>query len=632
MTTVRSSVPLLAVLCAFGFGNATADDLSENVVLNTFRGLDSDGDGRLTADELLHRSGNPDRHLRDLKLFDVDGDDALSAVEFSAVPGVVEYHTRGALPDPFDELLDAAMAAMDESYGEWDQHPEIRVPVGVFVVSLVDSLGEGLSIRLQEVGRQADPDGDGQVTRGEARDYLKRHLGITSPDGERLRQENGRVLNWRKWSWLDADGNQQITKGEYLARNNTAWGEKTFTEGDRDSDGQVDWDEYSNPIWRHGHEDVVVTFCNADTNFDGLMDAEELATATPAWRQRALPMILPAFDDDGDGKLSLPEYRVCPFGNFLCSWEQVKRDTDRDRRLSFAEYAYDKQNFLLLQRLYFHRFDRDGDGWLTQEEFAFELQPSHALYRLSVDGSKFERFWSNEKLPDGGSPEMSPDGKWVLFDDYPRGTIVRVEVETGLAEDLCKGLMPSWSADGRHFAISSGGVSIVDANGGNRRSFANGWGAQWSPDGKSIAYTLNGGLWAYDVESGQSREVLGKAQHPYSSLYYGMGWSPDGSRIALKVTGGGKSDIISVSMRGDDPDLQVHFSTTSELNHTMSWSPDGKRLVFSLREPARNRLLLHQIDLEDGGPPTIVPGIDESLTYLDAQFTPDGKWLIMFAR
>ena len=632
MTTLRDVMLCMVLVGVHGPQRANSDDSSEPVIGSGFQQLDSNGDGRLTADEFIRRDGNRDLHLRDLKLFDFDGDDALTPDEFSAIPGVVEFHARGALPDPFDELFDAATTALDESYGNWDQNPEQTVPVGNFVVGFVDSLGDDLSIRLQDARSQADPNGDGRVSRAEARDYLKMHLGIRSPEGVRLRRENGRVLHWRKWPWLDADGNRQITREEYSARHKAASAAESFAAGDHNDDGQIDWAEFVNPIWRYGYEDILVTFRNADTNFDGLIDAEELTAATPAWRAPALPMVLPAFDDDGDAKLNLDEFRICPFGNFLCSWEQPKRDTDGDRRLSFSEFLYDKANFLLLQRLYFHRLDRDGDGWLTREEFNFELKPSHALYRLTVDGASFERLWLNEDLPDGGSPEMSPDGKWVLFDDYPRGTIVRINVETGEAEDVCKGLMPTWSADGQEFAISSGGITIVDADGGNRRSVSDGWGAQWSPDGRTIAYTRNRGLWAYDVETERSREVLAGGDHPYTSLYYGMGWSPDSRRIALKATSGGKSDVISVDMRGEEPDLQVHFSTTEQLNHTMAWSPDGNRLVFSLRDPTRKRLMLHQLRLDVGGPPEIVPGIDTDLTYLDAQFTPDGKSLIVFAR
>ena len=464
-------------------------------------------------------------------------------------------------------------------------------------------------------------------------------LGLRSPRDDLFVRPNGRVLNWKRFPWLDIDDDGQVTLDEYKTRS-PQWGERQFLAGDIDQDGKLTWEEFTDPKYVHGHDDPVAWFCNADTDFDGLVDEAEIKQATPSWRQAPLHLAVTPFDDDGDGKLSLDEYRRSPGGNHLCSWEAKKTDTDRDRKLSFSEFVYDKANFLLLQRMYFARLDRDGDGLLDRREFDFKVQPAHALYRYASDGRTFEQIWVNEDCPNGGSPEMSPDGKTVLFDDYPRRMIVAVDVDTGTHTDLCVGIMPSWSPDGKHFVCcrDEGGLGFwkVSTDGSEAKRLSDGWGAQWSPDGTMIAFMdFRGRLGVYDVASDNVRIVLDHRDHPYDDFYYGMSWSPDSRRVAARVdrpAGQPKgAELVSVDVVGDEPDLRAHYSTDRELIHSVSWSHDGERLVFCMRTAEDNKLLLHQVAL-DGGEATVLPGIDRSLLYLDSAFSPDGEWLILMAR
>lgn len=630
---VTAVVALLAWLSGSG---ALLVGAEEDPVAQRFRELDPDGDRRLSREEYLQRPGNQSVHVRDFGLFDFDKDGFLTPAEFAAIPGLIPPYRRGPLPDPFERLLEEAVAALDESYNGWDQRPTGKIPASVFLENFIRSLApEGRIGISSSLRAQADPNRDGQVTREEARAFLEMQLGLRAPNGDLLREPNGRVINWKRFYWLDGDSSGAISREEFLAKGGANAAE-AFAAGDRDGDGQITWEEYCHPEWTTGHEDPVLRFREADTNFDGLLNGEELDAALTggiAYRKPLAPVCLAAFDLDGDGQLSLDEYRLSMLGNWIGNWTGFRLDKNRDQAITFDEFLHEPDGFLLLQRLYFHYLDRDGDGRLVKQEYPYEENPPHSLYRLAADGSRMDLLFRNPQYPTCGSPEISPDGKWIAFDLYPEGKLLLMPAEGGPVQVLREGLMPSWSADSRFLTFSwNSAIWIVAVDGSDPRMIAPGWGAQWSPDGKTIAYTNNGGLWAYDVASGESREVLPRQLHPYLMLYYGMTWSPDSRRVALKAAKQIGSDIISVNMTGGPPDLLVHFSTELSLSHDLSWSPDGRRLIFSHYSPEHKRNLLHQLDLESDQPPGLFPGFNPALTYLNSSFSRDGSWIVLTAK
>jgi TolB protein len=625
-------VLLLALVCGRDARPVWAE---EDPVAKRFRELDLDGNRTLSQEEYLKRPGNQQVHRRDFQMFDFDKDGILTPTEFAAIPGLIPPYQRGPLPDPFEGLLQEAIAALDESYNNWDRRPTGKIPTQVFVANFINSISGGRLGVSSALRAQADPDRDGQVTREEARGFLERQLGIRAPNGDPLREANGRVVNWKRFYWLDADSSGSISREEFIAKGGANAAE-AFAAGDRNGDGEITWEEYCHPEWTTGHEDPVLRFREADTNFDGLLDVAELdaaLTGGTAYRKALAPVCLAAFDFDSDGKLSLDEYRVSMLGNWICNWIGFRQDKNRDQAITFDEFLYEPESFLLLQRLYFHYLDRDADGRLVKQEYPFEENPFQAFYRLAADGSRMDLLFRDPQYPNGGSPEISPDGEWLAFDLYPDGKLLLMPANGGPVRELCPGLMPSWSADSQFLTYSwDGSIWIVSAEGSNARRIAPGWGAQWSPDGKTIAYTNNGGLWAYDVLSGQSREVLPRQLHPYLMLYYGMTWSPDSRRVALKATKHVGSDIISVNMTGGPPEMLVHFSTELSLSHDLSWSADGRRLLFSHYAPEHKRNLLHQLDLESEDGPMLFPGVNPALTYLNSSFSRDGSWIVVTAK
>ena len=557
---------LLAGALAVCFAAAAVAD--DDPVQKAFAALDGDGNGRLTADEYIQRPGKREVHLRDFTLFDFDGDKKLSPQEFAATPGLVPPHQRGAVPDPFDFLRDQAIAALDESYDNWDQRATLSIPTSNFANTFANSLGStSTRTAVLATAQKCDVNSDGRISRDEAARFIDRQLGIITDDGDLIRLPNARMLDQGRFHWLDADKSGAISADEYAARYsaNNPNARTVFERLDEDSNGELIWDEYAKPQVTQSHNDLVERFRRADANLDARLSAEELPAAVNASQQKIAPKFLPAFDDDGDGHWSFTEFLTSVYGGPITSWDRLREDKNRDLSLSFDEFLRNRERYLLLQRLYFFRFDTNGDGKLTQDEYEFSENPPNSIYRLAADGSVFELLWRDKTIPNGGSPEISPDEKWIAFDLYPDRKIMIVSPQGGKAREVCDGLMPSWSHDGKLFAYSHRGVQLGDLGGNKTEQFAPGWGAQWSPDGKLIAYEQNNGIWVFEVDKKSTREVLKAGDHQYGTLYYGMTWSPDSRRIALKAVQGNQNDVISIDTQGETADLQVHFSTTQSI-------------------------------------------------------------------
>jgi Tol biopolymer transport system component len=166
--------------------------------------------------------------------------------------------------------------------------------------------------------------------------------------------------------------------------------------------------------------------------------------------------------------------------------------------------------------LYFHRFDRNGDSVLSQDEYPFRIKYPNVIQFLSADGAELRQIYVNLEFPLNGSPAVSPDGQMILFDTWRRGEsysdsrIFLMNIDGSDVRDLCHGLMPTWSADGKQFTCSryepgTNGVWIMNRDGTEASRIGDGWGSQWSPDGQTIAFTRNGGIAAFDVPSREIR-------------------------------------------------------------------------------------------------------------------------------
>jgi Tol biopolymer transport system component len=217
------------------------------------------------------------------------------------------------------------------------------------------------------------------------------------------------------------------------------------------------------------------------------------------------------------------------------------------------------------------------------------------IYVENADGTALTRLTTGSY---DGHPVWSKDAKYIAFDriDYLDDSVRVISPDGGGMRRVGSGLYPVWSPDGTKIAFSNpigvisvpaqwsaaprragralqGGFNVVNVDGTGTRRLGEGdvQGYTWSPDGKTIAYTVRQDprIHVVDVSSGAST-TLGTASF---KAPWGPAWSPDGTTIALSADGGLKlidavtGQVTATLIRQIDP-------------YCLVWSPDSTRVAF----------------------------------------------------
>jgi Tol biopolymer transport system component len=198
------------------------------------------------------------------------------------------------------------------------------------------------------------------------------------------------------------------------------------------------------------------------------------------------------------------------------------------------------------------------------------------------------------RLPD----EFSPDGRLAVCSSYDlRDDEQRLNVIGLNGSEVRRVPLPA--GENSWFSLSPDGTQFVFLNSPDissdveelwkaridgqdaKRLVADGGAADWSPDGKRIAFTggnfamdCGGDLVVMDADGGGRHEIAQEASGlpPH--------WSPDGQRIAFLRGDCDTSDLWTVQVDGGSPTLVAR-----DVFDSFAWSLDSKRIAF-MREGA----------------------------------------------
>ncbi|QDU07060.1 TolB family protein [Gimesia aquarii] len=268
------------------------------------------------------------------------------------------------------------------------------------------------------------------------------------------------------------------------------------------------------------------------------------------------------------------------------------------------------------------------------------------FYLATPEGVEPKAFYVAEDYYNTGSPTFSADGQKLAFDGWKSQegesfSNVQIMVVNSDGSDfkvLGPGAMPSWSPGGNRIAFSQpspSGVAIMNADGSNRKMIeTGGWGAQWSPDGKKIAYRVyksgKSNLRIYDLIEETKSDVFPEGESPYSMIYWNMAWSPDSNWICFLGRKADKTyEVATVNVAGMQEGFKVHFKSKVSPYQDMAWHPQGDMIVFG--SPTSPRKLLKFNPAEDKAPEPLEITVEGNING-DVSFTPDGQHLLFNAR
>ena len=255
------------------------------------------------------------------------------------------------------------------------------------------------------------------------------------------------------------------------------------------------------------------------------------------------------------------------------------------------------------------------------------------------DGSEPDTTSDWRYLPETGSivlvrwseePAQSPDGTRIAFtsrrDLNPE--IYVMDAGGGAPRNLtfheAWDEAPAWSPDGQRIAFVSDRNGEVEEFGGLRLNTdlfvmnADGSGVEqvtsdplsrsaeepaWSPDGSSIAFRKDGGIFVLELSSGEAQELTDDGWAP--------SWSPDGRWIAfMRTVEFEESHVWKMPVAGGEA---TRLTLDRFFRRSPTWSPDGARIAFAREDRVAGTAYdLYVIPAEGGAgePLTDDPGRD----------------------
>lgn len=220
-----------------------------------------------------------------------------------------------------------------------------------------------------------------------------------------------------------------------------------------------------------------------------------------------------------------------------------------------------------------------------------------------------------------------------------------------LTTDLAPDVEPVFSPDGSQILFASGretdtgryDLFVMNATGAKQKRLLDWpdsleWGANWSPDGKHIAFiTTRDFNWEiYVINADGSGEPVNVSRDDKLDSY--SSWSPDGRWLAFVSERSGNWDIWKIDIqaclaaaakgKGLDKACQATQLTDNlEDDFFPRWSPDGTKIAFETnREAVRD---IYIMDADGGNVTRITNSLDDDSA---PAWAMDGKAIVFSSR
>jgi len=371
-----------------------------------FLARDANKNQKWEQEEYLAAVGSTPMAHRNFRLADQDGDQALVLQELRIVPGLVPLEQRGDVPDPVAELAAKALET-------WSS---LAKAAGEASLSSRNWPSDELEKQLGPLGAVEfwvwDANRDGQVDPAEARRLIAIAYGLERSDGTPLRRPNGLVLFSSYLEGTDKNQDGLLSAEEFVPH---YWQERSqaqelFSRLDGDKDGRLTYADF----WKTPaiSVDTYGAFLYLDKDFNGLVSRQELLEGKSSGATEArIEQMFPAFDENGDGQLSLREYRLLPIGmNYITYQVWGRQDADNNGWLSWKEFFSSNEPPLIgLAWEIFRHLDHDKDNQLGIDELEFQFDPAKVPVEIEfriADRSRNQRVEFSEVFRDP-KPESS---------------------------------------------------------------------------------------------------------------------------------------------------------------------------------------------------------------------------------
>jgi Tol biopolymer transport system component len=120
--------------------------------------------------------------------------------------------------------------------------------------------------------------------------------------------------------------------------------------------------------------------------------------------------------------------------------------------------------------------------------------------------------------------------------------------------------------------------------------------ASWSPDSKSVVYSMAGSLWIQPVDSGIARQITAGPGYDYQP-----DWSPDGKQIVFSRY---NNDAVELLLLDVASNRAQQLTNGGAVNVDARWSPDGKNIAF-VSTSYNKKFHIFLAELQDGNAPKI---------------------------